>query len=271
VPNLVSFYYGRNPRRMQADTVLQHSRMYGARPKADLAVTRFYTSQLVRSRLAQIHDLETALRQAFENGAHDGGVVFIRSDARRGIVPCAPSKISLSDVVAVRPSDVLLPINFDTIANTELTRRTKKIDRLVPEASIGAKHFVDITLDEALAIIAEIQPTLVPDAEPGFDWDAMEGLLRYFAEASGGRVLLLSDTNRKLSKDASGDRSGLSILGTAELRNLVRDPSRTAPAILLLKQDGGPSLGWKAGPFWWPMLASPPGAASCVFASRVPA
>ena len=27
VPNLISFYYGRNPTRMQADTVLQHSRM----------------------------------------------------------------------------------------------------------------------------------------------------------------------------------------------------------------------------------------------------
>ena len=37
IPNLIAFYYGRNPRRMQADTVLQHSRMYGARPKADLA------------------------------------------------------------------------------------------------------------------------------------------------------------------------------------------------------------------------------------------
>ncbi len=269
VPNLVSFYYGRNPRRMQADTVLQHSRMYGARPKADLAVTRFYTSQLVRARLAQIHDLETALRQAFENGAHDGGVVFIRSDARLGIVPCAPSKISLSDVVAVRPSDVLLPINFDTLAHTELSRRMKRIDRLVPAANVGTKAFADISLDDALGIIAEIRSTLVPDAEPGFDWDAMEGLLRYYAEACGGRVLLLADVDRRLSKDASGDRSGLSILGTAELRNLVRDPSRSAPALVLLKQDGGPSLGWKAGPFWWPMLASPPGAASCVFASKV--
>lgn len=271
VPHLLAFYYGRNPKRMQADTVLQHSRMYGARPKADLAVTRFYTSQLVRTRLAQIHDLETALRQAFEGGAHDGGVVFIRSDARRGIVPCAPSKISLSDVVAVRPNDVLLPINFDTLAHTELSRRMKKVDRLIPDASKDVRKFVDITLDDALAIIAEVRPTLVPDAEPGFDWDAMEGLLRYYAEGCGGRVLLLAESGRKLRKDASGDRSGLSILGTAELRNLVRDPARVAPALLLLKQDGGPDRGWKAGPFWWPMLASPPGAASCVFASKVAA
>ena len=62
IPNLLSFYYGRNPKRMQADTVLQHSRMYGARPKADIATTRFYTSRGVYSRLSQIHSLESALR-----------------------------------------------------------------------------------------------------------------------------------------------------------------------------------------------------------------
>jgi hypothetical protein len=27
ISNLIAFYYGRNPRTMQADTVLQHSRM----------------------------------------------------------------------------------------------------------------------------------------------------------------------------------------------------------------------------------------------------
>ena len=41
IPHLIAFYYGRNPRTMQADTVLQHSRMYGNRDRRDLAVTRF--------------------------------------------------------------------------------------------------------------------------------------------------------------------------------------------------------------------------------------
>ena len=36
IPNLISFYYGRNPKTMQADTVLQHSRMYGNRDRRDL-------------------------------------------------------------------------------------------------------------------------------------------------------------------------------------------------------------------------------------------
>jgi hypothetical protein len=269
VPNLLSFYYGRNPKRMQADTVLQHSRMYGARPKADLAVTRFYTSHGVYSRLRQIHSLEAALREAFKRGVNHNGVVFIQSDARGGIVPCAPSKISLSDVVAVRPNDVLLPTDFDTVAEGMLRRLVSKVDALIKPGCIGSKKFVSIELQDALNLLEAIEPTLKDDAEPGFDWTAMKGLLRYFAERAENRVLLLAEAGRQLNKSASGDRSGLSILGTAELRTRVREPSRKEPALILLKQDGGPGLGWKAGPFWWPMLASPPQAASCVFATKV--
>ncbi|MGO4372296.1 Z1 domain-containing protein [Paenibacillus sp. MCAF20] len=44
--NLIGFYYGSRPKAYQQDTVLQHSRMYGARPIVELAVTRFYTLQI---------------------------------------------------------------------------------------------------------------------------------------------------------------------------------------------------------------------------------
>ncbi|WP_134604398.1 Z1 domain-containing protein [Pseudomonas aeruginosa] len=268
VPNLLAFYYGRNPKRMQADTVLQHSRMYGARPAADLAVTRFYTSRGVYLRLSVIHDLETALRQAFESGAHDGGVVFIQDDSKGGVIPCSPSKISLSDVVAVRPNNVLLPTNFNTVAGTQLKKALSKIEELIPEECLDTKKFSRIPLDLALIILDKISITLASDTPPEFDWDAMKGLLKYYAENANGEVLILAEQGRRLSKALSGDRSGLSILGTEELRSLVREPTRAAPAIILLKQEGGSNLGWKAGPFWWPMLASPAQAKSCVFATK---
>jgi hypothetical protein len=71
VPNLLGFYYGRSPIRMQQDTVLQHARMYGARPRADLAVTRFYTTARNHAALRRIHEFDSALREAFIKGAHD--------------------------------------------------------------------------------------------------------------------------------------------------------------------------------------------------------
>jgi len=269
VPNLLAFYYGRNPKKMQADTVLQHSRMYGARPKADLAVTRFYTSHDVYSRLVQIHSLETALREAFEDGSHDQGVVFIQNDAKNGIIPCAPNKISLSNVVAVKANQILTPTGFDTISNTPLKKLVKAAENLIPDECIDSQTFSEIDLDTATSIIEIISKSLVDNNEPGFDWEAMSGLLQYYANKSNGKVFILMETGRQLDRGASGDRSGLSILGTAELRNLVKEPTRQAPAIIILKQEGGGGLGWKAGPFLWPMLASPAQAKSCVFATKV--
>lgn len=269
VPNLLAFYYGRNPKKMQADTVLQHSRMYGARPKADLAVTRFYTSHDVYSRLVQIHSLETALREAFEDGSHDQGVVFIQNDAKNGIIPCAPNKISLSNVVAVKANQILTPTGFDTVSNTSLKKLIKAAESLIPEECIDSQTFSEIDIDTASSIIEIISKSIVDNNEPGFDWEAMSGLLQYYANKSNGKVFVLMETGRQLDRGASGDRSGLSILGTAELRNLVKEPTRQAPAIIILKQEGGSELGWKAGPFLWPMLASPPQAKSCVFATKV--
>ena len=266
VPNLIAFYYGRNPKRMQADTALQHSRMYGARPKDDIAVTRFYTSRAVYGRLRQIHDLETTLREAFERGAQDGAVVFIKSDRAGAVIPCAPNKIALSNIVTLRPSDILLPTGFDTIASSRLDPVVRKVDAMIPAACLDTERFAEIDLNAAVRLIDAIEPTLVLADPSDFDWDAMRALLRYHVERSEGGVAILGETGRQLARSASGDRSGLSILGSERLRSLVRDPTRGKPALILLKQVGGPGLGWKAGPFWWPMLAVTNRVAPCVFA-----
>ena len=41
IENLIGFYYGRNPKKVQRDKVLQHSRVYGARSMANLACHTF--------------------------------------------------------------------------------------------------------------------------------------------------------------------------------------------------------------------------------------
>ena len=270
VPNLLAFYYGRNPKRVQADTALQHSRMYGARSRADLAVTRFYTSKAVYARLSQIHSLEEALRQAFESGAHDRGVVFIQSDARKGIIPCSPDKVSLSDVVAVRPNAFLLPTDFDTLAAGRIRARVESVEGMIPNGCIDSRKYAEVSIDVAIEMIEQIEPTLELDESSTFEWSAMKSLLRYYSKEANGKVLVLAETNRGLSKEASGDKSGLSIIGGTEIRKLIREP-RVAPLLLLLKQRGGPALDWRAGPFWWPVLATPPNSKPCVFASKLAA
>lgn len=93
INNLIGFYYGRNPNRFQQDTVLQHSRMYGARSKADLAVTRFFAPRHVYQVMKRIHEFDAALREAFESGANERGVYFIRKDPTNQLIACSPNKL----------------------------------------------------------------------------------------------------------------------------------------------------------------------------------
>jgi hypothetical protein len=285
IPNLIAFYYGRNPKTMQADTVLQHSRMYGNRSRRDLAVTRFYTSQMVYDRLYKINKFENTLREAFESGAHEQGVVFIQADDDKKkaegeadaltIRPCAPNKLSLSNVVAVRPSGLYLPTGFQTRERRVLAAAEQTLAKLIPPAAIDKRAFVEIDRALARRIIDEIEPTMdLPESD--FEWNAMRGLLDYYANdrkdkksRGNGRVLVLAETGRKLNQRKSGDKSGLSILGGGDLRRLVVDSRRTKPALVLLKQEGSKELDWSGHRFWWPILAAPSDVEPCVFATKV--
>jgi hypothetical protein len=270
IPNLVAFYYGRNPKTMQADTVLQHSRMYGNRDKRDLSVTRFYTSRAVYDRLYTINEFENTLRKAFESGAHDRGVVFIQADDMKRVRPCAPNKVMLSHVVSVSESTMLLPTDFQTRAGSVMSATQAKLEKLIKLEWRDTGEFVAIDRKAALAIIDAIEESMEFDSVE-FEWDAMRALIDYYADldkGGSGKILLLAETGRRLSRAGSGDKSGRSILGTA-LRAKVLNSSRTDPALILLQQEGGRDLGWTAHRFWWPVFAAPSNAEPCVFATKV--
>ena len=272
IPNLISFYYGRNPKTMQADTVLQHSRMYGNRERRDLAVTRFYTSRAVYDRLYTINTLEGSLRNAFETGAHDAGVVFIQSDAARRVRPCAPNKVLLSDVVAVSPNNMLLPSDFQTKGGAAMAKIQAELDHLIKAGWRDTGDFVAVDRETAIVIIDAIAKSMEFDTVE-FEWDAMRGLVDYYADVArggDGKILIYAETGRKLSRAGSGDKSGRSILGTA-LRTKVLGEPRSKPALILLQQEGGRELGWTAHKFWWPIFAAPTDAEPCVFATKVAA
>ncbi|MFA5829618.1 MAG: Z1 domain-containing protein [Candidatus Gracilibacteria bacterium] len=62
IPNLITSYYGRNPKRPNSDTVLQHARMYGYREK-HVGVTRLFLPEKLAEHFRIIHQMEKALRE----------------------------------------------------------------------------------------------------------------------------------------------------------------------------------------------------------------
>lgn len=272
IPNLIAFYYGRNPKTMQADTVLQHSRMYGNRDRRDLAVTRFYTSRIVYDRLYMINEFENTLREAFLNGSHDQGVIFIQSDSGRRVRPCAPNKVLLSDVIAVSQKSMLLPTDFQTRGGAHMAAIQKKLDNLIKDEWRVKGGFVEVDKDAAVEIIDAIAESIEFD-NVEFEWDAMRSLLDYYSDTKNGgdgKVLILVETGRKLDRNKSGDKSGRSILGPVT-RAKVEGTQRDKPTLVLLQQEGGRERGWTAHHFWWPVFVPPTGAKPCVFAKKVAA
>jgi len=268
IPNLIAFYYGRNPQTTQADTVLQHSRMYGNRAPADVAVTRLYTSAVVYDRMWTINSFDTALREAFEEGAHDQGVVFIRADESGRIRACAPDKLQLSDVVSVRAGRMYLPSRFMARSPRTLATVMKRVEELLPD-SAAKETATTISLKLALELVGAIEPGLEVPAS-AFEWDAMRSLLTYYAQKADDEVELFVDRGRRLNRVASGDKSGLSVVGTA-LRSKVEKAPRSRPALILLEQEGLIEQDWSGAPFWWPVLAAPLDVEPCVFASKAAA
>ena len=273
VPNLIGFYYGRSPRRMQQDTVLQHARMYGARPREDLTVTRFYTTPHNYLALRSIHEFDSALRYAFETGAYDRGVAFVVRDAASGIIPCAPNKILVSDIVALRPGGAHLPVGFQTKSRTTLAPIMQKLDRLILPSQLDGGAVAKIKIETAIEIIDLIQQCFEFEPGYGFDWEACRAALEYFSKIppppqEKGECLVVGGTGRKLSwKRAEGRFSDAP--HTMQDRATVRKIVGYQPILVLSRQEGREEDGWRGEPFWWPVLFAPSKAAPSVFASSM--
>ncbi|MCB9982112.1 MAG: hypothetical protein H6861_00335 [Rhodospirillales bacterium] len=269
IPNLIAFYYGRNPKTMQADTVLQHSRMYGNREWGDLLVTRFYTSRGVYNRLHAINRVENALRRAFSSGAHDRGVVFIQSDPSTRVRACAPNKVLLSDTVSVSSDGMFLPSGFMTRGGVHMAGVQATLDKLIKPEWRDTGDLVSVKPEVAVAIIDAIESSMEFDDDE-FEWDAMRSLIDYYSDmekGGDGNIQLIVETGRLLSREGSGDKSGRSILGTA-LRSKLLNSNRSKPILVLLQQEGGIDRGWTAHRFWWPIFIAPSDAEPCVFAKK---
>lgn len=275
IANLIGFYYGRDPQRFQQDTVLQHSRMYGFRPAADRAVTRFYTAPHIYTAMRRMHEADSALRERIDRGLEgaDGSVTFIELDDNNTIVPCSPTKILASNTTTLRPHNRVLPSGFVVDVKTRLRPLTQAIDQRIAgllggqlPAAGNNPGAVDIRISDALALLEEIGKGFV-DFEPGFEdtWNLREyqAILRYLCDKSPNqsnrdRVLLMVRTGRNVSRKPA--KTSHAEFNPPDTTRTDLDPARQAaidsPLLLLIRQEGT-AEGWSDAPFWWPVIVTP--------------
>jgi hypothetical protein len=277
IKNMIGFYYGRNPKRFQQDTVLQHSRMYGARSKEDLAVTRFYTTRGIYEIMRRIHEFDNALREAFLNGSHDHGVYFIRKDASDKLVPCSPSKIMMSNITTLKPFKRLLPYGFQTGYKSNIKKDIEDLDKEILD--LRDLHKTDqilIPIEQALIILEKIKNTFAY-FEEGYEWDikshkaSLEHLsINTANNEQRGKVWVLVRTDRNNRRLRDDGLRFFDAPDTAHIEGkIARELAIDIPALMLFRQNGSDDQGWKGSPFWWPVIVAPQNTLTSIFASDV--
>jgi hypothetical protein len=272
---LIGFYYGRNPEKAQQDTVLQHMRILGYRPKEEIAVTRVFCGASTRKGLVKIHRMDTALWARLEALGGDvaaasaaARTIFVSIDPEGKVIPCSPSKISTARTTTYAPGSRDLPVGFSTAPAADVAPVVSDIAKMV--AGFVGKDPVApvlVPLDTAVEILKKIQPTLVFDGhsvsatrkksskrankDGTFEWDyAIKALEKMSNESKdkshAGQVWLMArgfgiakkDDPRdiiRIKKDGSFSDAPDSAKTDTED---MRKKAKHAPGIILLKQLG---------------------------------
>ena len=267
IANLLCFFYGRNPRKLQQDTVLQHSRMYGNRSKLDMAVTRFYTTFRLYTLVAEINELDEQLRQwliKYSTTANfDPSMAVVFSD-NAGLKPCAGGKIAMSDCVALRAGRRMVHAGFQTDCQTKIKPVIDSIDATITSLpNYGNKDsdgIFEVNVDIVIDLLKMVRSTYIynraVDNNDGLDWNVQEmiGAIQYATTNTNGKMWMMHRTNRNMSRirqnggfiDAPDD-------GRTDLTP-ARAKAVNQPIIMFIKENGKQTDGWRDAPFYWPVL-----------------
>ena len=279
IDHMLAFFYGRDAKTKQQDTVLQHARMYGNRSKEDMAVTRFYTTPSVYAALVKINELDNQLRDWFENSVTRGtdpSAVFVGYDTTKGIRPCAANKLTISDTLTIKPSKRVLPIGFQTLSNSEIKGTIKKIDDILNKPDYQKRDkdgFFEIGKAEVLNILELINKTfyrhpkrirkgqtVLSIYQDAVDWDFEEMIacLEYCLQNVADNKMYAMVRGIPDIRELSRKRTNRGFIDAPDDGRTDVAPSKAKavdrPVIMFIKQKGDKDKGWHDAPFYWPVL-----------------
>jgi hypothetical protein len=283
IPNLIGFYYGRNPRSMQQDTVMQHSRMFGYRSNDLLSVTRFYTTRRIYENMTKITLFDMSLRENIESNIFSDGVYFIQKytgkrktiedEITDNIIPCSPAKITLSNVLLLKPHSRILPIGFQPVPKTHANRISADVEKRMQKKGWHFKDkndYLIVDVDDLEEII-NLCYSIIEEDEGSTRFmsaDKFISTLKYLS-GSNRQANLFIRRNRTLSKYKENNIYYQDAPDTGDDLKVLRGIAINIPAVMLIHQDGT-AEGWKGSQFWWPVMLIPQNVPTTIFSSETP-
>jgi hypothetical protein len=240
IKNLLVSYYGRNPKKPQADTVLQHARMYGYRRK-DIGLLRLFLPRELHVVFKAINKMEMGLRDLIAKRPTEEfrGIYMERglSATRKNIL--APGSIGVYSGGSIyNPAQVL---RDDTVkVNME------KINRMLDV--IADKGYGEMPIKDMQTLIA----LTMPDQEQSERvWDPVA-----VAESIGQFAKLRQQNTGYVyvDRERGGKANRRETQGILEGNEADRVPGDKISLFMLRM-----AAGRRENPAWWPQIRFPSG------------
>ncbi len=247
IKNLLVSYYGRNPRSPQADTVLQHARMYGYRRK-DIGLLRLFLPPELHRVFKAINKMECGLRELIaRRPTEEFRGIYLENGlnpTRRNIL--APGSIGVYSAGNIyNPAQVMR----DETARISTERIDKRLD------GFKDKAYEEVSIEDMQALIN----LTMPDhrvSELVWNSTAVGDSLAQFAKIHNqatGYVFI--DRERDLKEKRRETQGILSGGETGEVPN-----DKIALFLLRTKASRGNNAAW------WPQIRFPDGRYAFAFA-----
>lgn len=237
IKNLLTSYYGRNPKRPNADTVLQHARMYGYR-QDEIKVTRLFLPEKLAEHFRLIHQMESALRELVSK--HPKGKF-------EGIYISSPLRATRPNVLD--PNAIGMYVAGSSY-NPAYPLRTKDVERNTDWLDLKLSEFDDQSAGKEVTIdfIIELLGKCAADPKHGVElWDqkTLVVALEKLKVLRGDKAYLVVRRRRNLMVVR---RETQGILDSGEDKLASKD----APTLFMYRQNEVPAKGEIA--VWWPQL-----------------
>ncbi|MCI0329762.1 MAG: Z1 domain-containing protein [candidate division Zixibacteria bacterium] len=247
IKNLLVSYYGRNPKRPQADTVLQHARMYGYRRK-DIGLLRLFLPRELHLVFQAINKMERGLRDLIaKNPSEEFRGVYVEStlSPTRGNV-LAPGAIGVySGGSNYNPAQIM--------RDESVKASTEKIDKKL--AKVKDKDYAEISIEDMQELISLTKPD---QSQSEHIWNpmAVAESLAQFAKLQGHKTgYVWVDRDRHLEAKR---RETAGLLSGGEYTNVPLDKI----ALYFFRT----SVNRQNNAAWWPQIRFPDGRYAFAFA-----
>jgi hypothetical protein len=240
IKNLLVSYYGRHPKKPQADTVLQHARMYGYR-RRDIGLLRLFLPKELNTVFRAIHKMERSLRELIaRNPTEEFRGIYVESGlsaTRKNIL--APGAIGVYSGGSIyNPSQIM--------RDTTVTGSTEKIDKRV--SAIGNKEFLEVPIDEVRELIGLTSPDQRQSERVWNPIAVGESVVQCAKLRDQKTAYIYVDRDRGLREDR---RETQGILDGGEAGKV---PNQKI-TLFLLRTEGRRG----ENPSWWPQIRFPDG------------